>query len=130
MEINSRLAVMSSSQFIVPLRTREEHLVVISDDVGHKIKRLCTLQRMLDKECQTLIAQGEKEASDMKADLCDIVGRILRNEVCRHHPELLRKPFVICSDWTLCWEKTETETRSLALEHAESDDFLRHQAAR
>jgi hypothetical protein len=110
-EINGRFAAISSNQFIVPLQTRGAHLVAIGD-AGHKIKRLYTLQKMLDQECEKLAT--EKEAYEMKVDLRDIIGLILRNEIWRQYPALAHKPFVICSDWTLCWEKKDAETSDLA----------------
>lgn len=106
-EINSRFAAISSSQFIVPLQVCEAHHVAIGE-AGHKIKRLYTLQKILESECGKLSAQGKTEASEMEADLCDIVGRILRNEIIRQYPVLAHKPFVICSNWTICKEKPRT----------------------
>ena len=112
-EINGRFAALSSRQFIVPLQKRGTHLVAVGT-AGHKIQRLFTLQKMLDLECEKLAAEESKEAFEMKVDLCDIIGRILRNEIWRQYPALAHKPFVICSDWTLCWEKKDAQTSDLA----------------
>lgn len=112
-ELGARLGKIESKQFIAPIRSHEAHFVVIDDEpVGHKLKRLCTLQRMLEMECEKLVAEGNKETFEMKADFCDIVGRIIQNEVWRQYPILLRKHFVICNDWTICWEKAQSENKN------------------
>ena len=104
-QLDARLARIAAECLIAPTRTREAHFVVVGEPVGHKIKRLYTLQKMLDSECEKIAAKGDKEAFEMKVDFCDIVGRILRHEVWCQYPALARKPFILCSDWTLCWEK-------------------------
>jgi hypothetical protein len=111
-EINGRFAAISAKQFIAPLQQREKQHVAVGL-AGHKIKRYHTLQRMLDLECQKLNPQKDADAFAMKVDLCDIVGRLFRNEVLRQYPAFIHKPFVFCSDWTLCWDKSVPETGDL-----------------
>lgn len=111
-EINGRFAAISSKQFIAPLQQRGPHLVAVGE-AGHKIKRLYTLQQMLDQECQKLNPQKDADALAMKVDLCDIVGRIFRNEVLRQYPAFIHKPFMFCNDWTLCWDTSIAETGDL-----------------
>ncbi len=127
-EISGRFAAISKNQFVIPLQKHEAHLVAVSGEVGHKIKRLYTLQRMLDCECEKLAAQGDKDAFEMKVDLCDIIGRILRNEIWRQYPALAHKPFVVCSDWTLCWERAEARNEDLAFRPIGLGEILSHQA--
>jgi hypothetical protein len=111
-EINGRFAAISAKQFIAPLQQRGPHLVAVGE-AGHKIKRLYTLQQMLDQKCEKLTAQKDAEAFAMMVDLCDIVGRLFRNEVLRQFPMFIHKPFVFCNDWTLCWDKCVPMTGDL-----------------
>ncbi|MCR4276112.1 MAG: hypothetical protein NUV90_01880 [Candidatus Parcubacteria bacterium] len=111
-EINGRFAAISAKQFIAPLQQREKQHVAVGE-AGHKIKRLYTLQHMLDLECQKLSPQKDADAFAMKVDLCDIVGRLFRNEILRQYPVFVHKPFVFCSDWTLCLDTSIAETGDL-----------------
>ena len=112
-ELDGRLGRISAQDFIAPLQRREAHFVPVGEPVGHKIKKLFTLQQMLEIEGAELATKkGEEaqEAYEQNMDFCDIVGRILCHDV-RQQYRLAGRAWVICRDggeWLICKEESKT----------------------
>jgi len=114
-DIDRRRTSITEKQIAdVPRPTREPHTAVVGE-VGHRIKRLCALRKVVDDECNALAAKGADAALDwqMKKAFYAIIDQTIELEVWRHFRELAGKPFTIYDDWRVGPERFETSTGDL-----------------